>query len=205
MLLSFKSFPDIISFFGCYTMTEIPTLPSYQSVESALKKAGANFNASQVHGLFCGLICATSGEQKENVWKKLLFGKEGKTNGLETFEHLYEMSYHLLSEFSFEFSLLLPTDSKSISVRTEELGLWCQGFLSGLEKFHTVILARATEDVREALNDIIEIAQVNFDNLTDSDDDENAYFELVEYVRLSVLMIFQDLRSNHKVDEQNLQ
>jgi len=182
-------------------MTDTPMLPSYQEIVKALKSAQSDFDASQLHGLFCGLICATSGEQKDDLWKQLVFGEDKPSKGLEDLERLYEMSYHLLSEFSFEFVLLLPGDTKEIALRTEKLGLWCQGFLAGLEQFDSIVSMKATEDAKDALNDIIEIAQVNFDDITDSDDDESAYFELVEYVRLSVLMIFQDLRAENSDDE----
>lgn len=182
-------------------MTGAPTLPSYQDIVTALKSADSDFDASQLHGLFCGIICATSGEQQTALWMRLVFGKEKPVNRLEELERLYEMSYHLLSEFSFEFVLLLPEDTKDINLRTEELGLWCQGFLAGLEQFHAAISAKASEDAKDALNDIIEIAQVNFGDLTDSDQDESAYFELVEYVRLSVLMVFQELKPDKPNDE----
>ena len=32
--------------------------------------------------------------------------------------------------------------------------------------------------------------------IIDDDEDETAYFELVEYVRLGVLLIFQELKNN---------
>lgn len=175
-------------------MTTTPSLPSYTEVANALKKTPANFDAAQVHGLMCGLICATSG-QAETHWEKLLFGSSKSQKAKEILQELYENSYHQMSEFSFEFSLLLPDDNEDINQRAEALGLWCQGFITGLEQCKVPIQNRVPDEVTEALNDIIEISQVNYGDIASTDDDETAYFELVEYVRLAALMIFQELKS----------
>lgn len=177
-------------------MTETPSLPEYTDIEQALQDAGANFDAAGVHGLLCGFICADPDNTHEAEWAKLVFGKNKDEKTLELLEALYETSYHSLSEFSFEFGLLLPEDSADINQRAELLGLWCQGFLVALEKCKVPLKNRPASDVTEALNDIIEIAQVSFGDITDTDEDETAYFELVEHVRLSVLMIFHEFRSS---------
>lgn len=176
-------------------MSTTPVLPSYTEVMDELKKSPVKYNASQVHGLLCGLLCSPS-EQLHEKWEKILFGEKHLKNKA-TLEQLFEITHQQLSEFSFEFSLLLPGDDADINDRTEALGLWCQGFLTGLEHAKIPIQHRKPSDITEALNDIIEISQVNFGDIADDEEDETAYFELVEYVRLAVLMIFQDLRSNN--------
>jgi yecA family protein len=176
-------------------MSNPPALPSYVEVTNALKKTPAKFNAAQVHGLFCGLICGTSGKQNER-WEKLLLEDIKEQNSREILQGLYETSYHLMSEFSFEFTLLLPADTKDINERTEALGLWCQGFLAGLKQTHIPIEHREPGEVTDAIDDIVEIAQVNFGEIPANDEEESAYFELVEYVRLAALMIFQDIKSD---------
>lgn len=183
-------------------MTTTPSLPSYSEVASALKKTAGHYNASQVHGLMCGLICATSG-QADTHWEKMLFGKEKNPQIEEILQELYENSFHQISEFSFEFSLLLPDDDNDINQRAEALGLWCQGFLTGLEQAKVPIKNREPSEVTEALDDLIEISQVNYGDISSSDEDETAYFELVEYVRLAALMIFHDLNSGGASDAPN--
>ena len=113
--------------------------------------------------------------------------------GEDLLKQIYEATYHQLSEFSFEFRLLLPEDDADINVRAESLGLWCQGFLLGLEQSHVSLQNHPKEEVKEALDDIIEIAKITFGDIPTNDEDETAYFELVEYVKLSALMIFHEL------------
>ena len=174
-------------------MGQQPSLPDYAEINAALQDAKTTLNAAQTHGMLCGLIAATSGQVGEH-WEKRLFGNKKNPQISEMLERLLEVSYHQMSEFSFEFNLLLPDDDIDINARTESLGLWCQGFLTGLEKCSVPIQNRPESEVTEALNDILAISQVSFGDIATNEEDETAYFELVEYVRLSVLMIFQELR-----------
>lgn len=186
-------------------MNQIPAQPSYTEIADALANTHSTFDAAQVHGLFCGYICATSGKM-DTRWEKTVLGKTKNPASRELLQQLYEVSYHQMSEFSFEFSLVLPEDDTDINTRTEALGLWCQGFLSGLEQCQVPLKNREDSDVTETLNDIIEIAQVNYGDIAENEEDETAYFELVEYVRLGALMIFQDLKAanpNQTSDESN--
>lgn len=180
-------------------MSTTPSLPAYTEVEDALKKLSTHYDAAQTHGLMCGLISATSGK-KNTHWEDMLGGKKD-LHSHEVLLQLYEISYHQMSEFSFEFSLLLPDDDVGINQRAEALGLWCQGFLAGLEKGKVPIQNREESEMTEALNDLVEISQVNYDDIAnnnENEEDETAYFELIEYVRLAVLMIFQELQSIHR-------
>src|SRR5690348_15136694 len=96
--------------FGPLFMSITPSQPTYADVDEALLNAGSGYNAAQVHGLMCGLICATSGKA-DTRWEKLILGKKKDPEAQEILLSLYETSYHQMSEFSFEFTLLLPEDS----------------------------------------------------------------------------------------------
>ena len=173
-------------------MTQNSQSPSYADVADLLSAAKSNFHPAEAHGLLCGFICASSGKM-DNRFQKLILGKNKNPEYRELLQQLYEISYHQMSEFSFEFALLLPGDDSNINSRTEALGLWCQGFLTALKQANIPIQNREESDVTETINDFIEIAQVNYGDIADDDEDETAYFELVEYVRLGALLIFQDL------------
>jgi len=170
------------------------SLPDYEQIADMLIAAKSTFHPAEVHGLLCGHIIGTSGQADKSL-QKLILGKNKNPEYHAELQQLYEISYHLMSEFSFEFTLLLPDDDSKINLRTEALGLWCQGFLTGLQQTNIPVQNREESDVTETINDFIEIAQVNYDDIADDDEDETAYFELVEYVRLGVLLIFNDLET----------
>jgi uncharacterized protein YgfB (UPF0149 family) len=175
-------------------MSTSPSLPTYAEVTGALNSVETPFFPAQVHGFICGLLCATSGKS-DNSWHNTLLGDKKDRHAREMLQQIFESSFHLISEFSFEFTLLLPEDKASIHLRTEALGSWCQGFLAGLKHGRFPIENREPSEITDTLNDILEIAQVNYEELDANDEDEMAYFELLEYVRLAVLMIFHEIKT----------
>ncbi len=179
-------------------MREAPVLPNYVELARVFEKIMPNSNVAQIHGLLCGAICAKGGADIEMA-KLFPLAKKSK-KALTLLDQMYESSYHELSEFSFQFSLILPTDSVDINTRAESLGLWCQGFLTGLGQ---VPATEVSEEVNEALEDMMEISKINFGDIATNDEDETAYFELVEYVRLSILMIFHELKKDTQVTTHN--
>lgn len=177
-------------------MSETSNLPSYAEFADILQKIEPTCHFAQIHGLLCGFICGTSGESEPDLWDEVFPNTKKSKKGETVLKQIYESAYHQLSEFSFEFNLLLPDDETDINIRAEALGLWCQGFLTGLELSKVSVTHPPEGEVKEALDDIIEIAQINFGDIASNDEDETAYFELVEYVRLTVLMIFHELKSD---------
>jgi uncharacterized protein len=183
-------------------MSETPVLPNYNDLTEALEKTGSEIYTAEVHGLVCGMIVSTPpNEQAE--WEKIILGKLKNANSKKLMQQLYDTSYKLLNAFSFEFSLLLPDEDTDINERAESLGLWCQGFLVGMQQGPLSLPADAGEDALEALDDLAEIAQISFGNLGTTDEDETAYIELVEYVRLSVLMLYHEIQSTAPADTSN--
>lgn len=54
-------------------MSAMSSLPSYTDVADALQKTGSPLQAAEVHGLFCGIICATP-DNTDTHWEKLVMG-----------------------------------------------------------------------------------------------------------------------------------
>jgi uncharacterized protein len=183
-------------------MSDAPVLPAYLDVTEALQKSGSEIFAAEVHGLICGMIASTPPGDMA-AWEKIILGKLKNPASKRLLQNLYDVSFKLLNEFSFEFTLLLPEEETDINERTECLGLWCQGFLVGMQQGPLSLPADAGDDALEALDDLAEIGQVSFGNLGTSDEDETAYFELVEYVRLSTLMLYHELQTTAPADISN--
>lgn len=181
-------------------MTQIATLPSYSDLTTIFQKIQPNSHVAQIHGLLCGSLCSKI-DNEIDLWKEVFPNIKKSRKGQQALKEIYETSYHQLSEFSFEFELLLPNDQVDINVRAEALGLWCQGFLTGLDQAHITIQNRPDDEVKEALDDIVDIAKINFGDIASNDEDEQAYFELLEYVRLSVLMIFHEIKNTPTENE----
>lgn len=168
------------------------SLPTYRELTQALHDTALKLHASQVHGLICGILCGNA--KSSSAWEELVTGGEETPKTHELLQTLYDMTSKQLEEFLFEVQLMLPPDSDGLPERAEALTLWCQGFLTGLKLVQVQIIEREPSEMTEAINDIIEIAKMNYEDVVSSEEDEAAYVELVEYVRMAVILIYQDMR-----------
>jgi uncharacterized protein len=176
-------------------MNQTIIFPEYPEIQHALAATGATISASEAHGIMCGMICS-SPYKNAPQWEPLLLGPKPGQKSKKILQQLYMYSDSLISEFALEFILALPDDEADINERTECLGLWCQGFLVGLQQGPLKLDKDADTEAAEALHDLTEIAQITPGaSDTGNDEDEAAYFELVEYVRLAVLMLYHELRT----------
>jgi hypothetical protein len=78
------------------------------------------------------------------------------------------------------------------------VGNWCSNYISGLGEGMSSEFDIST-DAKEALDDIAAIGQISVDFESD-DDGERDYAELIEYVRIAVQLIFNDLHPEANTD-----
>ncbi len=177
-------------------MSQQLSLPNYIEFTNILQNFQKIAHASFFHGAVCGCICGGMIDINQQ-WKMFFKGQQKDESVLLALQQLCDASLQQLKEFSFDFSLLLPDDETDINSRAEALGLWSQGFLVGLEQAQVPITNRPPGEVTDSIHDFVEISKISFGDIATTEEDETAYAELVEYVRLSVIMIFQDLQQNN--------
>ncbi len=173
----------------------------YAELEDALQSADAECGAAESHGLLCG-VCSAAGQADTAPWLEHILG-EGNTLSAaaqaseELLQALYAGTLMHLNDSDLGLELLLPEDDAPLALRSQALGQWCQGFLYGLA------LGGVTEDggqpanVAEIMHDFSEIARPGFEYDPDDETEEAAYMEIVEYVRMSVLLCHEELRPSH--------
>ncbi len=178
-------------------MNETVTV-TYDQLQAALQSADADSGAAESHGLICGIICA-AGTSEPALWLDHLLGA-GNTisamaqSGQLLLTELYSESLLHLNDGDLGLVLLLPEDDTPLPLRSKALGEWCQGFLYGLA------LGGVREDgvrkgnVGEIMYDFFEISNTRFEHELTDEDEEAAYAEIVEYVRMSVLLCHEELR-----------
>jgi uncharacterized protein YgfB (UPF0149 family) len=176
-------------------MNDVIRLPDFEKVATVL----SGEDPAEIHGLLCGLVCAGAAVDGDDWRTRLepeLFRDDLQILATEAFlNELFAITLSQLNSDDFNFSLLLPDDEVLLSQRARALSGWCQGFLSGLglggmEKSQALPAA-----VQEFLRDLVAIAQLDCE-LSEADEvEEQSYIELVEYVRIGVLLVNQELRS----------
>ena len=174
------------------------TLPlSHDELEQKLRAASAEGSASEAQGLLAGIICA-AGKSTPELWLAHLLGENTlSAAATEVSEQLTRLHADILRQFNddaFGFNLMLPDDDAPLSLRTEALSQWCSGFLYGLALGGVREDVEMPENVSEVMKDFYEISHARFAYEATDDADETAYMEIVEYVRMSVLLLHEELQ-----------
>jgi len=170
---------------------------SHDALGQLLLAADAEGDASEAHGLLAGIICA-GGKPAPELWLSHLLGDNTLSAAAdEARKRLLRLHADILRQFndeSFGFELLLPGDDAPLSLRTESLSQWCGGFLYGLALGGFREGTGMPETVTEVMKDFYEISHARFAYEATDDADEAAYMEILEYVRMSVLLLYEELQ-----------
>lgn len=171
---------------------------TYEQLQGALQAADADSGAAESHGVICGIICA-SGASDPGPWFVHLLG-EGNTASAPAqsaqllLTELYSESLLHLNDGDLGLALLLPDDDTPLSLRSQALGEWCRGFLFGLALGGVTEDEMGNGDVGEIMHDFYEISNTRFEHELTDENEESAYAEIVEYVRMSVLLCREEMR-----------
>jgi len=173
-------------------------LCSHTELEGLLHSAGAGSGAAEAHGLLCGMACA-GGRVAGDVWLEHLLGENNTLSVAAQDCHaaLTSLQTEILRQLNDDalgFVLLLPGDDEPLALRTRALGHWCEGFLYGMALGGSRDDAPLPEDSAEIMKDFYEISHAGFSSRETADADEAAYLEIVEYVRMCVLLVHEEMR-----------
>jgi yecA family protein len=175
------------------------TLPgSHAELDRMLQAAGADSDAAEAHGLLCGITCA-GGRVAGSVWVEHLLGENNTLSAAakDCTDALASLQKDILRQFNDDalgFALLLPHDDEPLALRTRALSRWCQGFLYGMALGGVRDDLPLPKDSAEIIKDFYEISHAGFSSGGTEDADEAAYLEIVEYVRMCVLLVHEELR-----------
>ena len=171
---------------------------TYDRLQAAMQSADADAGAAESHGVICGFICA-GGPSDPALWIDHLLGERNTAGAMAQsaqllLMELYTESLLHLNDGDVGLVLLLPDDNTPLALRSKALGEWCQGFLYGLALGGVREDAVRMGDVGEIMHDFYEISHTRFEHELTDEDEESAYAEIVEYVRMSVLLCHEELR-----------
>jgi len=169
--------------------------PDYTQIQQLLEKERSLADAAEAHGTLAGSLCAANDYRFEDWLKEILPEGSASAGATATLRQLYAATQGALLEPDMEFELLLPPDSEPIDTRTAALAEWCQGFLYGLGAGTIPDASELPGDVGEIVRDLIEISRAGVDAQDDDESNESAYVELVEFVRVGVQLLFEELAS----------
>lgn len=164
---------------------------AYSAFASLLSAAGQSISPAELHGLLLGRTCAGAGFDAD-LW--LAAAAELLDSALDERlrQALVGLQAMLRSELEggeLSLVLLLPADEAPLGERASALGLWCQGFLAGFGL--TAREGKLSEEAREVLEDLAAISRIE-ESLEESEDAENDYMEVTEYLRVAPLLLLSE-------------
>lgn len=173
-----------------------PELPDFDLIANLMVAEGVHVvSPSELHGLFSGHLAA--GARLEPT---VLLQGACDLMDIEALKHenskvllldLYQQSLAMLEAPELIFELCVPDEDQSLAQRSESLGQWCQGFLSGFGLYGKHTDKTLSREAKEALADLNQIAQI-VAGVEEDDGSENDLMEVEEYVRMVVLMLFAE-------------
>ncbi len=175
------------------------TLPcSHAELDGMLHMAGAGSGAAEAHGLLCGIACA-GGRVAGSVWLEHLLGENNTLSAAAqdcqvALTSLQNEILRQLNDDAMGFVLMLPHDDEPLALRTRALSHWCEGFLYGMALGGVREATPLPPDSAEIIKDFYDISHAGFSSEGTEDADEAAYLEIVEYVRMCVLLVHEELR-----------
>ncbi|MDR2214507.1 MAG: UPF0149 family protein [Nevskiaceae bacterium] len=165
---------------------------TFDDLQRVLVQLHALTDAAEAHGTLVGALCTSECSLADWLGQILPDGRAEATAAMHL-RAIFESTCGSLGEHMLSFAPLLPPDDASISDRTAALGEWCQGFLYGLGSGARPEASALQGDAAEVVRDFTHITQVDVDPDEDEEQNEQAYAELVEFVRVGVQLVYEQL------------
>lgn len=165
-------------------------------LEAALGAVSAQMGAAESQGVLCGMLSASAKTEIAEWIARVLEDAEPKGDParicLEQLSLLWQQTHAGLQDPDLGLSLLLPADDAPLSERAAGLAAWCQGFLYGLGHDQQGRVSDLPGEAAEAVQSLSEIALL--DAQASGDEDEAAFAELEEFVRVAALLVHEQLQ-----------
>jgi hypothetical protein len=165
---------------------------THAELAGAIETLRLGMGASDLHGSLTGYLCA-GGTAGAEEWPAALEIEPDAKKHLhhEVLSRLYRDCRAQLDDPDLGFEPLLPAADAPVERRADALVEWCRGFLGGvgLSGSATAVLSA---DANEVLADLGRVAASRFD-YDDDEEDESALNEVLEFVRVGVLLLHTEL------------
>lgn len=174
--------------------------PDYQYLENLLDAHDFSTTPSELHGSLCAQLSLVH-DLNTMAWLNNAMGSEVRQQELGTelevaLQWLFKDTRHALLDSLLSFTLFLPDDGLELRDRTEGMAQWCQGYLTAASVCGLTDFSELPENAREFLEDVTNIAMAEvLEDEGVEDEDENAYFELIEYLRIGSVLLFELYRT----------
>ena len=183
---------------------------THLSIEATLSRLNVPLPVSEVHGLCCGLLCALPSAGAKTRWFTEVLDAAGlassdvagKAAQLKELDDWFGETVESMNNIDLDFAPAVPSDDTPVSQRMRALGDFCAGFTYGIG---LTVTQRGNKSLPDDTQEIIEDFQAidaadpidqadEQGEILSADKHEGVYVELLEYVRVGVLLVLEELR-----------
>jgi uncharacterized protein YgfB (UPF0149 family) len=170
---------------------------TYDEFERVLREARAVPEPAEAHGTLAGALCSSRDYGLIEWLHEILpdDSPEGEALQSSVLQSVYHTMVRTLAGNDADFTPLLPDDDAPLAERADALSLWCQGFLYGLGSGPASDPSKVSTEAGEIIRDFTEITHVGVDAGDENEENETAFAEVVEFVRVGVQMLFVEFAS----------
>jgi uncharacterized protein YgfB (UPF0149 family) len=168
---------------------------TYDEFERVLRGARALPEAAEAHGTLAGALCSSRDYGLMEWLGEILPDDSPGSEALQSsvLQNVYNSMVLTLVGNDADFEPLLPDDEAPLSERADALSLWCQGFLYGLGSGTTPDPSTVSIEAGEIIRDLTDITHVGVEVDEQNEENEVAFAEVVEFVRVGVQLLFVEL------------
>lgn len=177
---------------------------TFPEIEKVMQSASSAVSAAEGHGCLCGALCTATDYTLERWLEELVpMQEEGQDEGQDErdiapdveqpLRLLFADTLRALRGDEMEFEPFLPDDALPLEQRTAALSQWCQGFLYGFGTARVVGPGDLPATIDEVLRDVADISRAEVDVGDAGEEEEQAYTEVVEYLRAGVQLVHDEL------------
>lgn len=160
--------------------------------DKLLKKSMSTINAAEAHGILLAFICINN-KEKYDLQEVMLntLDIQQNTKIISNFINLlYQYSLEQIKTPEKLLIIMLPNKEETLSIKIKYLKLWIKGFISGLGLMGLNKKDYNISIIYEILNDF---SMITYLNDAIKEDEEFYYLDLIEYVKISVEIIYFEI------------
>ncbi|BCE00617.1 UPF0149 family protein [Marinicellulosiphila megalodicopiae] len=170
-----------------------------------------NAQPSEIDAYITGSICAGLRPGKidikeafKHIEPEILLDDETS----QIFVDFAQFIENQLSEEGFSYEPLIANEDYESPERLDSLCNWCSNFISGFGLTYSRLNPKHTdedlsEDIRDALDDLANIAQIDTEEDISAEEFEEDFTALVEHLRLVSIHLFLELNEPAKKENKN--
>jgi len=165
---------------------------TYDEFERVLREARALPEPAEAHGTLAGALCSSRDYGLLEWIHEILPDDSPDEEALRSsvLQKVYDAMVRTLAGTDADFAPLLPDDGAPLTERADALSLWCQGFLYGLGSGPAADPSKVSTEAGEIIRDFTEITLVGVEAEEENEENEVAFAEVVEFVRVGVQLLF---------------